>query len=99
MDYKRINRNACMNGCAVRERECRMPYAGSVSARTVMNGMSGTVKPEKPLAMMYSPYQYFEEIYPAEKGFSAGTIFIQLDLPCTACTSCRMQVRGGMRHE
>jgi len=84
MDYKKVNRGAyAPKGMPYQNR-----YNGSVSAQTVLNYANTASKPEKPLAMMYAPYQYFEELYCAEKGFLAGTIFMQLDLPCTACTSC-----------
>ena len=51
------------------------------------------------LAMVYAPYQNFEDLYAVDKGFYTGTIFAQLDLPCTACTCCRMNKQGGMRYE
>lgn len=90
MDYKKINRSSYAAASAVKNAYGSTRYAGSVSARTVMNNAGLSVKPEKQLAMVYAPYQYFEDLYPAEKGFFAGTIFMHLDLPCTACTSCRM---------
>ena len=34
-----------------------------------------------PLAMVYSPMQEFDKLYDLDKGFSAGTIFSELDLP------------------
>lgn len=34
-----------------------------------------------PLAMVYSPVQKFENLYDLDKGFVAGTIFSELDLP------------------
>ena len=34
-----------------------------------------------PLAMVYSPMQEFDKLYELEKGFNAGTIFSELDLP------------------
>jgi len=43
------------------------------------------------LAMVYTPYQCFTELYTEEKGFSRGTIFVQLDKPFTPCSN------GGMR--
>ena len=88
MDYKRASKSAYMGAGGVSGRGCQVPYAGSLSARTVLGNTFVTSKPEKQLAMMYAPYQKFEDLYPIEKGFLAGTIFVQLDLPCTACTSC-----------
>ena len=34
-----------------------------------------------PLAMVYSPMQEFDKLYELDKGFNAGTIFSELDLP------------------
>lgn len=34
-----------------------------------------------PLAMAYVPWQMWRNIYDAEKGFSCGTIFEELDKP------------------
>lgn len=34
-----------------------------------------------PLAMVYSPYQSFDELYEMEEGFKRGTIFKLLDFP------------------
>ena len=34
-----------------------------------------------PLAMVYSPIQAFDKLYELDKGFNAGTIFSELDLP------------------
>ena len=34
-----------------------------------------------PLAMVYSPMQEFDRLYDIDKGFNAGTIFSELDLP------------------
>ena len=34
-----------------------------------------------PLAMVYSPVQEFDRLYDLDKGFVAGTIFADLDLP------------------
>lgn len=34
-----------------------------------------------PLAMVYSPYQHFKDLYSIDKGLERGTIFAELDLP------------------
>jgi hypothetical protein len=34
-----------------------------------------------PLAMAYVPFQRFENLYPADKGYDAGTLFMDLDKP------------------
>ena len=39
-----------------------------------------------PLAMVYSPMQEFDRLYDLDKGFSAGTIFSELDLPFSGRT-------------
>ena len=36
---------------------------------------------EAPLAMVYSPYQEWHELYDLESGFCQGTIFKELDKP------------------
>ena len=33
------------------------------------------------LGMVYSPYQEWQNLYPCEKGFSEGTIFVELNKP------------------
>jgi hypothetical protein len=34
-----------------------------------------------PLAMVYSPYQSFRNVYPADMALDRGTLFAELDLP------------------
>jgi len=36
---------------------------------------------EHPLAMVYSPYQIFRDVYPADVALDRGTLFSELDLP------------------
>ncbi len=54
-----------------------------------------------PIAMAYVPWQRFGELFPLERGFQAGTIFQELDLPFTcaspACKSCQSCNRRGGR--
>lgn len=95
MDYKRVNKAPY----GAKGASCQMRYSGVASAKTVMNYAAKTPMPEKQLAMVYAPYQNFEDLYAVDKGFYTGTIFAQLDLPCTACTCCRMNKQGGMRYE
>ncbi len=38
------------------------------------------------VAMAYVPYQQWNEIYAADKGFSAGTMFPCLNLPFEGCS-------------
>ena len=40
-----------------------------------------TFPPHVSLAMMYVPYQRFENLYDEEKALAAGTLFAELDLP------------------
>ncbi len=40
-----------------------------------------------PLAMVYSPYQHWRNVYDCEKGLSRGTIFRDLDKPFEASGS------------
>ena len=37
------------------------------------------------VAMAYVPFQQWSEVYSAEKGFCAGTLFPCLDLPFMGC--------------
>lgn len=36
---------------------------------------------QRPLAMAYVEWQKWQKVYPAEVGFSRGTLFEELDLP------------------
>ena len=97
MDYKRVSRCANMSGSM----GYNGPYGSprQTAAATQMQnvgcgqvGVTGVNKvQEKSLAMVYAPYQYFEDLYSPENGFYAGTIFVKLDMPCTACTACRVR--------
>lgn len=40
-----------------------------------------TFPPHVSLAMMYVPYQRFENLYDAEKALESGTLFADLNLP------------------
>ena len=46
------------------------------------------------LAMVYSPYQEFQNIYPLEEGFEIGTVFKELNKPFYG-SKCN----GGVCHE
>ncbi|MBQ8408191.1 MAG: spore coat associated protein CotJA [Clostridia bacterium] len=51
-------------------------------ARSDKNGnQTGWGLYEYPLAMVYSPYQIFREIYTPDVALSRGTLFSELDLP------------------
>ena len=48
------------------------------------NGYNMNIRTEnapRQLAMVYSPYQHFKELYSLDKALERGTIFAQLDLP------------------
>lgn len=44
---------------------------------------------EKPLAMAYVPWQKWQKLYDAEKGFCSGTIFQELYLPFCGIGGCQ----------
>ena len=44
---------------------------------------------DMPLAMAYVPWQNWQNIYDAEKGFCRGTIFQELDLPFEGVGGCQ----------
>ena len=48
-----------------------------------------------PLAMVYSPMQEFDKLYDIDKGFDAGTIFSELDLPFSGRTLKHKGNSGG----
>lgn len=48
-----------------------------------------------PLAMVYSPMQEFTDLYELDKGFNAGTIFSELDLPFKGRSLSRKGNIGG----
>lgn len=47
------------------------------------------------LAMVYSPFQEFENLYEPEEALTRGSLFVDLDLPFEAYTCCGK--RGGKR--
>jgi len=68
------------------DNESRRLCDGTLRSPT-QNGSSGCTNgtgwglKEHPLGMMYSPYQYFRQIYSPETALTRGTIFTELDLP------------------
>ena len=44
------------------------------------NGMGWGLR-EHPLGMVYSPYQYFRQLYSPDAALNRGTVFSELDLP------------------
>ena len=43
--------------------------------------LQSTFPPHVSLAMMYVPYQRFDNLYEPEKALERGTLFAELDLP------------------
>ena len=68
------------------DRESRRLCDGSLRTPT-QNGSDGCANgigwglKEHPLGMVYSPYQYFRQIYSPDTALTRGTIFTELDLP------------------
>ena len=88
--------NAAACGCSLSadNRDMRMPNEESRNARMQNNENScggesrnkgcssiGWGLYEYPLAMVYSPYQIWRNIYNDETALSRGTMFAELDLP------------------
>ncbi len=61
------------------------------------NGNSVTLPPLHgyPLAMVYSPYQDFRDLYEADAALARGTLFRELDKPFLAGSAACMGSRGG----
>lgn len=55
----------------------------TAARRTRTENGSGGMCPAcgRPLAMVYSPVQEFDDLYEAEEGLCRGTIFKELDMP------------------
>ena len=78
------------NQIPVRSDEPHIPrideqIGGRLCDGTVIGGQSapshGFGLHDYPLAMVYSPYQHFKELYSLDKALERGTIFARLDLP------------------
>ena len=80
------NDNMIKDSCSMSELQKILSGCGNVPAANLdlpaceksgkSYGLSGY-----PLAMVYSPMQEFDKLYELDKGFNAGTIFSELDLP------------------
>ena len=66
------------NGCGNTSRERTGNGNGCGNAE---NGNRGRGFHDHPLAMVYSPYQHFREIYTPDTALDRGTLFSELDLP------------------
>lgn len=60
-------------------------YRQTTSTRVAQRSMLE----DMPLAMAYVPWQTWQNIYDAEKGFCSGTIFQDLDLPFRGIGGCQ----------
>ncbi len=87
---------------------CRRRTCDISSGNTAILGdcaVEGDFNPPKlegvPYAMVYSPYQSFENLYDEETGFTRGTIFKCLDLPFypTPCSGASKECRDIYRRK
>jgi len=63
-------------------------YRQPISTRVVDSARKSEFE-DIPLAMAYVPWQKWQNIYDAEKGFCNGTIFQDLDLPFYGVGGCQ----------
>ena len=80
------NDNMMKDSCSMSELQkilsgCGNSPTASLDLPTCENGSKGFGLKGYPLAMVYSPMQEFDKLYELDKGFNAGTIFSELDLP------------------
>ena len=64
-----------------------MPSEGCSGAGMCTSGHDPLVG--KPLAMVYSPEQAFDDLYEPEEGLARGTIFCALEFPFEGDGRCR----------
>ena len=81
-----LNDNSTRNSCSMSELQKILSGAPNMPSPTLDlpscdGGKSGWGLKGHPLASVYSPIQEFDNLYELDKGFSAGTIFSELDLP------------------
>ena len=69
------------NACCADTREGRCHRTSQPLPADALYGFS--------LAMVYSPYQIFQNVYEPQEGLSRGTIFAELDKPFSADGRCR----------
>ena len=83
MDTKRINSH---NGCAV---PYNMPHSHAAS-----EGCCNLMKYPS-LAMVYSPFQVFDNLFMPTEALKKGTLFCELDKPfCGTCSGIIMKNAG-----
>ncbi len=73
MDMKNISNCGC-NGCSCGR--CGSGTSPRSNQYRPDTGLSGF-----PLAMVYSPYQQFDNLYEPEEAICKGTLFAELDKP------------------
>lgn len=80
------NDNMIKNSCSYSELQKILAGSGNLPTNNIdlpscENGGNGFGLKGYPLAMVYSPMQEFDKLYDLDKGFNAGTVFSELDLP------------------
>ena len=80
----------CRNGCtrqvtpgAAPAADCPLPAEASCKVRSEQGDLA-----DLPIAMAYTPWQEWKNIYKAEKAFQRGTIFEELDKPFGGTGGC-----------
>ena len=81
-----FNDNSTRNSCSMSELQKILAgepnYASPrLDLPSCDGGNGGWGLKGRPLASVYAPIQEFDNLYELDKGFSAGTIFSELDLP------------------
>ncbi len=78
------DRARCPSGCAGYESGACCPVSGMAGAGISLEPPCAVSS----LAMVYSPYQSWQDIYEPQKGLCRGTIFAQLDKPWFPDSHC-----------
>lgn len=65
-----------------------MPYNNRQMTNRTVDIIKRDSYEDMPLAMAYVPWQRWQNIYDAEKGFCNGTIFQELNLPFNGVGGC-----------
>lgn len=85
-------RNCNMPNCNMTRFDMSRNMTGNLSGdmeRYLSNRDSNCTCDDYPIGMGYVPWQEFRNLYDPERGFHAGTIFIELDKPFTGRRSVR----------
>ncbi len=81
---RRMAHEQSRNATAVARPSCACPVEPRAGKRDCRGEY---VQGGPSLAMVYSPYQHWQNVYDHDKGFSRGTIFRDLDMPFEASQS------------